>query len=272
MLRIVTLTALLGMSALAQDDARSKIGMQIAPVPLNMGTRDPQMVGLGSYLVNAVGGCNDCHTNPSYDPKGDPFKGMPKKINAAGYLGGGQMFGPFTSRNITPDGTGEVTGSLSNFTQIIRTGIDLDKQHPQFGPLLQVMPWPQFQSMTDADIKAIYAYLQSIPCLEGGPGEMPNRCAPATPTRAVAGPKGATATSRIYQLDGSASTSADGMALSYQWSIPAGNLQAAILQGATAMPTVQFSSGRGPYTFQLTVTDSAGKMSTDTVTVNYQGN
>ena len=41
---------------------------------------------------------------------------------------------------------------------------------------------------------------------------------------------------------------------------------------ATATPTVQFAQGRARYTFQLTVTDSVGKSSTDSVTVDYQGN
>jgi hypothetical protein len=30
-------------------------------------------------------------------------------------------------------------------------------------PVLQVMPWPTYHSMTDADLKAIYAYLTAIP-------------------------------------------------------------------------------------------------------------
>jgi PKD domain len=91
-------------------------------------------------------------------------------------------------------------------------------------------------------------------------------------TLAVAGPKNITATSRSIQLDGSKSTSVDGKALTYLWTVPQGGPLAAILGGTTASPTVQFSQGRGLYTFQLTVTDSAGKSSTDLVSVNYQGN
>src|SRR5258705_172691 len=82
------------------NDDESKIhrGFAIAPVPLNLAHKNRALVGLGSYLVNAVGGCNDCHTNPSYLAGGDPFQGQTKKVNAAGYLAGGQVFGPFTSR------------------------------------------------------------------------------------------------------------------------------------------------------------------------------
>jgi hypothetical protein len=40
-------------------------GFAIAPVPLNLSGRNRSLVGLGSYLVNAVGDCNGCHTSGS---------------------------------------------------------------------------------------------------------------------------------------------------------------------------------------------------------------
>ena len=83
-------------------DERVLKGFRIAPVPLNLYRLDPTLVGLGSYIVNAQGGCNDCHTAPPYAEGGDPFKGREGKINAAGYLAGGTGFGPFVSRNLTP--------------------------------------------------------------------------------------------------------------------------------------------------------------------------
>jgi|ERR1051326_1717364 hypothetical protein len=83
-------------------------------------------------------------------------------------------------------------------------------------------------------------------------------------TAAIAGPKNATAIARQFQLDGTGSTSFDGKPLSYPWTGVPGNLQAAILQGNTASPFVQFGSGRGAYTLLLTVIDSSGKTATDT--------
>jgi len=91
-------------------------------------------------------------------------------------------------------------------------------------------------------------------------------------TIAVAGPKDTTATLRSIQLDGTGSSSEDGSPLSYFWSIPQGSPSAAIIGGNTATPTVQFSLTRGTYTFQLTITDSTGKTSTDFATVNFLGN
>jgi hypothetical protein len=150
-------------------------GLRLAPVPLNLRHKNRALVGLGSYLVNAVGDCNGCHSAPpsQFAPGGDPFKGEPKHINQAGYLAGGSpMFGPFIPRNLTPDKTGRPEGgaTFQEFRDIMRTGVDPDQAHPGFGPFLQVMPWPAFQDMTNRDLRAIYEYLSAIPCIEGDPG------------------------------------------------------------------------------------------------------
>jgi hypothetical protein len=145
---------------------------------LNLAKKNRALVGLGSYLVNAANGCNDCHTNPSYTNAGNPYLlGVTaKQVNAAGYLAGGQTFGPFTSRNLTPDKTGKPFGAtFSEFKQIMRTGVDLDQWHlnlpaPVNGKVLQVMPWPVYGQLNDHDLSAIYEYLSAIPCIEGDPG------------------------------------------------------------------------------------------------------
>ena len=182
-----------------RDDQESRIeqGFDIAPVPLNLEGENRALVGLGSYLVNAVAACNDCHSagpQTQYEPGGNPFFGQPKKINPATYLGGGQDFGALLptpgsphifSRNLTPDKTGLPEGgrSFSEFRQILRTGVDLDHLHPPCSPtvttnclpppfdgnLLQIMPWPTFTNLSEHDIRAIYEYLSAIPCIEGPP-------------------------------------------------------------------------------------------------------
>jgi hypothetical protein len=155
-------------------------GFHIAPVPLNLRGKNRQLVGLGSYLVNATSGCNDCHTNPSYLHGGNPFQGQLKQVNAAHYLAGGAQFGPFTSRNITP-GNG-LPETYAEFHDIMRHGTDPDHLHPQFGPLLQVMPWPGYQDMSEHHLRAIYEYLRSIPpalpCATVGPAATDPTCRP----------------------------------------------------------------------------------------------
>ena len=145
------------------DASRIRRGFAVAPVPLNLRGKNRDLVGLGSYIVNAQGGCNDCHTTPSYAPGHDPFLGQPLEVNAATYLGGGRFFGPvIVSKNITPDEHGLPAGLTRNqFITTLRTGLD------EHGVRLQVMPWPVYGDMTDRDLKAIYEYLTSIPSLPG---------------------------------------------------------------------------------------------------------
>lgn len=97
------------------------------------------------------------------------------------------------SRNLTPDSSGLPEGgnTFEQFVQIMRTGVDMDHLHPTCtgapntscipapfdGNLLQVMPWPNFQDMSDHDLRAIYEYLKAVPCIQGNyPGEAANRC------------------------------------------------------------------------------------------------
>jgi hypothetical protein len=143
-------------------------GFEIVPegLQLNLRGKNRALVGLGSYNVNAQGGCNDCHTNPPYAAGGDPFAGEPEQINIPCYLSGGTSFGPFTSRNLTPDSNGLPAGlTLDEFIHVLRTGEDTTSPfNPPFdGGLLQVMPWPVYGKMTDRDLKAIYEYLSAIP-------------------------------------------------------------------------------------------------------------
>lgn len=133
-----------------------------SPVPLNLTGKNPDLVRQGSYLVNTIGSCSGCHTNPEFASGGDPFQGQAKKIDPATYLAGGQSFGTMISRNITPDANGNPAGlTLDQFIQVMRTGKDFDVPNAT----LQVMPWPYFKDMTDNDLKAIYEYLRAIPSI-----------------------------------------------------------------------------------------------------------
>jgi hypothetical protein len=152
------------------DEAKARIGLAISPVELNLDGRNRALVGLGSYLVNATGGCSDCHTWPNYAAGGNPFLGQPEQVNTAVYLGGGRPFGPvIVSNNITPDaGTSLPAGmTFDEFEFVMRTGIDRDHSPPPVpspdNDLLQVMPWPVFRNMSDRDLRAIYEYLSAIP-------------------------------------------------------------------------------------------------------------
>jgi hypothetical protein len=180
------------------DNSRIQQGFAIAPVPLNLVGKNHELVGLGSYIVNAQADCDGCHgLSPAteFSAGGNPYFRFPtffsgtKQVNPATYLAGGRDFGPvgsvphLYSRNLTPDYTGRPEGghTYSEFVQIMRQGTDLDHVHPNCpsmgalgcftppfnGDLLQVMPWPMHQQMTDHDLQAIYEYLSAIPCNTG---------------------------------------------------------------------------------------------------------
>ena len=149
----------------AQSESEVQIGLQIAPVPLNLRGKNVALVGKGSYLVNTVGDCNGCHSvnfSP-YLPGRDPFFGEPEGIDPEKYLVGGSAFGPFISRNLRPRAdTGLPAGyTFEQFVRIMRQGDDL--KHIAPSDLLQVMSWPSFRRMTDNDLRAMYEYLRALP-------------------------------------------------------------------------------------------------------------
>jgi hypothetical protein len=187
------------------EEARIHRGLAISPVHLNLEGKDRDLVGLGSYWVNALSDCNGCHSaGPTTEyivPTGNPYFLSPpfggkQQINPATYLGGGRDFGPFPgppfpliphlySRNLTPDHTGLPAGgrTFEEFRDIMRHGTDFDHLHPNCtagpgnppnclvapfnGDLLQVMPWPVYENMTHHDLRAIYEYLKAVPCNPG---------------------------------------------------------------------------------------------------------
>ena len=165
-----------GESAVAQGeenpdlDVRARIGLRIAPVPLNTRGKNLELVGLGSYLVNAIGGCNDCHTHPSYMAGGDPYQGQAEVINTDQYMTGGRQFGPFIAPNLTPDAHGRPAGlTQEEFAHTLRTGRDPNDP----GRPLQVMPWPILRNLSDRDLRAIYEFLRAIPSLPDNPSPGP---------------------------------------------------------------------------------------------------
>ena len=60
---------------------------------------------------------------------------------------------------------------VGTIEHVMRTGEDPDNP----GHVLQVMPWPTYQAMTDRDLRAVYEYLSSIPAIPantcGAPSE-----------------------------------------------------------------------------------------------------
>jgi cytochrome c553 len=151
------------------------------PPPPSSVPATPAMTAVerGKYLVNAVG-CNDCHTPHIMGPNGpEPdmsrmLSGHPEsmKVDKAPKLDGPWMasaastftawagpWGISYTANLTPDPSGLAAWTEDMFIRAIREGKHMGTSRP----ILPPMPWPVFRNFTDDDLKAIFAYLKSIP-------------------------------------------------------------------------------------------------------------
>lgn len=137
----------------------------------------------GKYLVT-IAGCNDCHTPLKAGPNGpEPdftrmLSGHPQDIvmppapalpegpwavtAAATNTAWSGPWGVSFTANLTPDPeTGLGRWTLRNFKDTIRSG-----RHQGRGRLiLPPMPIPMYKHMTDEDLEAVFAFLQSIPAI-----------------------------------------------------------------------------------------------------------
>jgi mono/diheme cytochrome c family protein len=134
----------------------------------------------GEQLVK-IGGCGDCHTPMAFDPKlGMPvpvkermLSGHPEGApDPAANPGQGDQavigptftafrapFGVVYAANLTPDETGLGAWTEQDFVKTMRTG----KHKGEGRVILPPMPWMNLASQSDDDLKAIYAYLRTIP-------------------------------------------------------------------------------------------------------------
>jgi len=109
----------------------------------------------GSYLVNSVGACGNCHT-----PRQQGVPDLSKKFS-----GGFQTFDEpwFTVKgaNITPDKETGIGGwSDDALKKALLTGV-----RPNGITVATVMPYPFYRMMIPSDVDAIVAYLRSVPAI-----------------------------------------------------------------------------------------------------------
>ena len=98
------------------------------------------------------------HPQGAPDPQGKPGK---EDIGLIGptFTSFALPFGVVYAKNLTPDvETGSGRWTEAQFLAIFRNA-----RHPDGRALVPPMPWMMFRHRSDADLKAVYAYLQSIP-------------------------------------------------------------------------------------------------------------
>jgi Cytochrome c len=121
-----------------------------APEPITQPVSDPpagDQVARGKYLVRL--GCG-CHTPAD---RGQDIPGMK--------LAGGEVlrgpWGEATSQNLTPDATGIGYYDEALFLKTIHTGYIGARK------LNSIMPFGEFKNLPDDDLKAMFAYLRTVP-------------------------------------------------------------------------------------------------------------
>ena len=134
----------------------------------------------GKYIVSA-GGCHDCHTPHKLGPNGpEPdmsrmLSGHPETMKVtkpakleAPWMAAAAMtmtawsgpWGISYTANLTPDeNTGLGIWTEEMFINALRTGKHMGTSRP----ILPPMPWQMIKNYTDDDLKAVFAYLRSIP-------------------------------------------------------------------------------------------------------------
>jgi hypothetical protein len=136
-------------------------------------------------VLVTIGGCNDCHTPMKFDPElGMPVPDMSRMLSGhpegapdpasklvghdAGIIGPTftsflTPFGVVHPANLTPDpdtGLGNWTEEM--FVRAVRTGRHMGGSGR---PILPPMPWANLAQQSDEDLKAVFAYLRSIPAI-----------------------------------------------------------------------------------------------------------
>ena len=125
------------------------------PEPLTQPVPTPDLsapVKRGEYLVTA-GGCRDCHT---VQKNGQRVASLDL---AGGFLLRG-LWGEAASANITPDPSGIPYYDEALFLEVMHTG------YAKARKLSQIMPWWIYRNLTDEDLKAIFAYLRTVPAVK----------------------------------------------------------------------------------------------------------
>src|SRR5579863_4084711 len=139
---LTILTAVHAQNTEGGDEELVRIGYAIAPVPLKLEGKNRDLVGLGSFIVNAQGDCNGCHTgggppNYNYANNGDPYflkQPLGQKTDPTTYLAGGAPFGPAVPSSASVGGF--PSGSVPSSYPPDGYPIDPTTGFPYAGPLI----------------------------------------------------------------------------------------------------------------------------------------
>ena len=110
----------------------------------------------GSYLVNGILTCGNCHT-----PKGPGGVEVRDKLHSGGSIEWDTPTFKVKGSNITPDRETGIGGwSDADIKRALQDG-----KRPNGTPIAPIMPFAFYKVFTPADLDAIVAYLKSVPAV-----------------------------------------------------------------------------------------------------------
>lgn len=164
--------------------AVAAVALVLSPDAEGAGTAEAQLVERGRYLVEGFG-CADCHT-PHVLGKNGPERDM--TLHLSGHPAGMELppapalpagpwvatvagsmtawsgpWGTSYTANLTPDDeTGLGRWTAEEFVATLKTGRHLGRGRE----ILPPMPIPATRNLTEADLRAMYAYLRTLPAVK----------------------------------------------------------------------------------------------------------
>lgn len=142
----------------SKADFPVNILMRTMPKKAEFSTRPPESdkITYGKYMVNAAA-CFDCHTNFSKGKFTGPEGGGGREFQ---FPDGSIVRSP----NLTPHQTGIKHYTEESFVERFRMYADSGFKLPEIRPgeFQTLMPWYMYSGMTETDLRAIYAYLQTL--------------------------------------------------------------------------------------------------------------
>lgn len=174
----------LAMAALLSFCTQEKTPNNTVQGTLDTPEQKAAQIKRGEYLVT-ISGCNDCHSPKIMTPQGpepdsarllsghpanEPLPAITDKkmiapgqwaLFSSGLTAAVGPWGTSFAANLTPDDTGIGSWPFEQFEKAIRQG--KSKGLDGTRPLLPPMPWFNVAKMSDEDLRAVFAYLKSLP-------------------------------------------------------------------------------------------------------------
>jgi hypothetical protein len=154
---LVALVALLAGAITFTIGWRPFVGPRARPLTARTIARTPERLARGTYLVNHVTPCMECHSPHRWSEHDAPIP--PNMLGAGQEMPMKGLPGRVVAPNLSSDPeTGAGAWTDDQLVRAIREGIGHDGR-----ALFPMMPYQRFRSLSDEDVSSIVVYLRALP-------------------------------------------------------------------------------------------------------------